>query len=122
MDESWYILGQVLGVSDEELDRIRCSEANPFKRKTKMLKTWIHGNPTASWSKVVAALEKIGRSELAAELRYQHGIGADTVSSSSGYSSAESSLSLYKVVEDLDKTDGVKHAPQNMVREFCTII
>ena len=122
MDESWYILGQALGVSHEALDRIQHSEATPFKCKTKMLRTWIHENPTASWSKVAAALEKIGRSELAAELRYQHGITADSVSSSSGYSSAESSRSTHKVVdEDLDEMDGVKHAPKIMVREFRTI-
>ena len=111
-------MGQVLGISDEELDRIQRSEATPFKCKAKMLKTWIDGNPTASWSKIAAALEKIDRFELAAVLRNQLGITADSVSSSSGYSSAESSLSLHKVVkEDLDETDGVKHAPQNMVRE-----
>ena len=119
VDESWYILGQALGVSHEELDRIQRSEANPFKCKTKMLKTWIHGDPTSSWGKVVAALEKIGRSELAAELRYQHGIGADSVSSSSGYSSTESSLLQNKVIEeDLDEMHGLKHVKLRMVSDF----
>lgn len=117
MDDSWYTLGQALGISHEELDRIRQGEANPFKCKAKMFKIWIREDPTATWDKIASALEEIDKSELATEVRNQYGIRGDTAPSSSGYSSAESSLSWNKVSDEVKK-DGLKHAKLNVVREF----
>lgn len=117
MDDSWYTLGQALGISHEELDHIRQGEANPFKCKTKMFKIWIHEDQTATWAKIATALEEIGKSELATEVRNQYGIRGDTAPSSSGYSSAKSSLSWNKTTDEVEK-DGLKRAKLNVVREF----
>lgn len=117
VDDSWYTLGQALGISHEELDRIQQGEANPFKCKTKMFKIWIREDPTATWAKIATALEEIGKSELATEVRNQYGIRGDTAPSSSEYSSAESSLSWNKATDEVEK-DGLKRAKLNVVREF----
>lgn len=117
MDDSWHTLGQALGISHKELDSIQQGEANPFKCKTKMFKLWIREDPTASWAKIATALEEIDKSELATEVRNQYGIRGDTAPSSSGCSSAESSLSWNKVTDEVEKDD-LKLAKLIVVREF----
>ena len=117
VDVSWYILGQSLGVSHKELDHIQRTEATLFKCKAEMFRTWIHGDPTATWAKVAIALEKIDENELATVIRNQYGTTADTASSSSGYSSVESSLLCNKVIEQVEM-DGWKHAKANSVMDF----
>jgi len=82
-----------------------------------MFKIWIHEDRTATWAKIATALEEIGKSELATEVRNQYGIRGDTAPSSSGYSSAESSLLWNKMTDEVEKDD-LKRAKLNVVREF----
>ena len=117
VDKEWYSLGQALGISVQELENIQKTEANAFKCKAQMFRLWLQNDPVASWEKLVTALEDINKTELASELRSNHCIDADIVSS--GYGSVESSISsvLWNKGSGEDETDGLKHEIPNLVRE-----
>ena len=47
VDEEWYSLRQVLGMSVQELESIQKTEANAFKCKAQMFRLWLQNDPVA---------------------------------------------------------------------------
>ena len=111
VDEEWYSLRQVLGMSVQELESIQKTEANAFKCKAQMFRLWLQNDPVAQWEKLATALEGINKAELASELR---SIDAEIVSS--GYGGVESSI-FWNKGSDENETDGLKHEIANLVRD-----
>ena len=64
VDEQWYSLGQALGVSAQELDRIQESEESLMSRKLEMFRVWIQNDTAPTWDKLDSALEEINEPEL----------------------------------------------------------
>ena len=92
VDEQWYSLGQALGVSVQELERIHESESSLGNRKLEMFRMWIQNDPAASLKKLATALEEINKTELAEDIR---SVDADVASS--GYESLQSSTSSVRM-------------------------
>ena len=67
---NWYYLGIQLDLRDKQLDIIKSD--NPLDTKmccTKMFQYWVQEDPTASWNKLIHALENINYGALAETIR-----------------------------------------------------
>ena len=67
----WYALGVALRVPPSKLKEIRQSAPQEGIQywRIELLQYWLDSTPDASWSMIIAALEKIGHHTLSARLR-----------------------------------------------------
>ena len=70
----WHAIGTYLEISDGELNTIdECEHGNPKKSLMAMLTVWLQRvSPPASWSDIADAVEVIGRSDIAQQIRQKH--------------------------------------------------
>ena len=70
----WLPIGTFLEISDEELNTFaqRCHD-DPQKCLLAMLSAWLHRtNPPASWSDIASAVQFIGKSDIAQQIRRKY--------------------------------------------------
>lgn len=70
----WFPIGTFLEISDGELNTFaqRCHD-DPQKCLIAMLNTWLHRtNPPASWSDIASAVQFIGKSDIAQQIRRKY--------------------------------------------------
>ena len=70
----WYSLGVALLVPVSKLKEIEssCPLGRIARWKIDLLQHWLDSTPTASWSDIITALEKIGHHTLSARLRTKY--------------------------------------------------
>ena len=70
----WKSIGIFLDISEEELSAISGREhGDPQECLMTMLSVWLHQtNPPASWSEIAAAVEFIGKPDIAQQIRQKH--------------------------------------------------
>ena len=69
----WHAIGTYLEISDGELNTIAEEHGNPKKSLMAMLTVWLQRvSPPASWSDIADAVEVIGRSDIAQQIRQKY--------------------------------------------------
>ena len=70
----WYSLGVALLVPVSKLKEIKSSSPQEgiAQWRIDLLQYWLDSTPTASWSDIITALEKIGHHTLSARLRTKY--------------------------------------------------
>ena len=70
----WKSIGTLLDISEEELRAISQREhGDPQECLMAMLNVWLHQtNPPASWPEIAAAVEFIGKHDIAREIRQKY--------------------------------------------------
>ena len=70
----WYSLGVALLVPVSKLKEIMtsCPQEGTARWRIDLLQHWLDSTPTASWSDIITALEKIGHHTLSARLRTKY--------------------------------------------------
>ena len=70
----WHLIGTYLEISDGELNKIAERErGEPQRSLMAMLRVWLQRiSPPASWSEIADAVEVIGRSDIAQQIRQKY--------------------------------------------------
>ena len=70
----WYSLGVTLLVPVSKLKEIKTSspQGGTVQWRIDLLQHWLDSTPTASWSDIITALEKIGHHTLSTRLRMKY--------------------------------------------------
>ena len=73
-DVNWHSLGMALLVPVSKLSAITAShpQGGTARWKIELLQYWLDSTPTASWSDIIKALEKIGHGTLSARLKTEY--------------------------------------------------